>query len=76
MAKDFAGICALRTLLGVFEAVCQPAFLILVSFFSFLFFLGHGFREVYSGATTDSKDRVPCGTREKNRRWSSVSGTV
>lgn len=30
-AQNFAGICALRTLLGIFEAVCQPAFLILVS---------------------------------------------
>lgn len=30
-AKNFAGILALRTLLGIFEAVCQPAFLILSS---------------------------------------------
>lgn len=30
-AKDFAGICALRTLLGIFEAVCQPTFLIMSS---------------------------------------------
>ncbi|SMR63771.1 unnamed protein product [Zymoseptoria tritici ST99CH_1A5] len=30
-ATGFAGICALRTLLGIFEAVCQPTFLILSS---------------------------------------------
>jgi hypothetical protein len=29
--KNFAGTVALRTLLGIFEAVCQPAFLILCS---------------------------------------------
>ncbi|KAL2432661.1 putative transporter [Exophiala dermatitidis] len=31
VAKDFATLVALRTLLGIFEAVCQPAFLILSS---------------------------------------------
>lgn len=30
-AKNFTGILALRTLLGIFEAVCQPSFLILSS---------------------------------------------
>jgi MFS family permease len=30
-ASNFAGICTLRTLLGIFEAVCQPTFLIMVS---------------------------------------------
>ncbi|KAF2166292.1 hypothetical protein M409DRAFT_66760 [Zasmidium cellare ATCC 36951] len=30
-ASNFAGICALRTLLGIFEAVCQPTFLIMSS---------------------------------------------
>lgn len=30
-ATNFAGIIVLRTLLGIFEAVCQPTFLILVS---------------------------------------------
>ncbi|KAK5129499.1 hypothetical protein LTR08_003222 [Meristemomyces frigidus] len=29
--KDFAGLVAVRTLLGIFEAVCQPAFLVLTS---------------------------------------------
>lgn len=27
--KNFASLVAVRTLLGIFEAVCQPAFLIL-----------------------------------------------
>jgi MFS family permease len=31
VAKNFATLVALRTLLGIFEAVCQPSFLILSS---------------------------------------------
>lgn len=30
-STNFAGIVTLRTLLGIFEAVCQPTFLIMVS---------------------------------------------
>lgn len=29
--KNFAGIVAVRTLLGIFEAVCQPSFLVMSS---------------------------------------------
>lgn len=69
-SSNFAGIVTLRTLLGIFEAVCQPTFLIMVSI------TGGGSTTLIVEKLLTWICRVRCGTRERSKLSSSASGTV
>lgn len=63
--KSFVGLVVVRTLLGIFECVCQPAFV-------FLSVLSGPCHAMVIHAFTGQQ----CGTHEKNKHLSSAPFTL